>query len=247
VAWHTGDYSQVSVACGMFRQHPENQVVIMSPALKSEKAAHLILNYTYEVNDRIFRAEVYRKWYDNLVRYESETNPDPETYANSGSGYSQGIDLFWRDSKTIQNLDYWVSYSWIDTRRNYKTFTESRMPSFVSPHTLSVVGKYFIQKFNTYTGLTFMHASPKTYYNPYIPNSAADRTKSYNDLSLNITCIRPFLGTYCAFLININNIAGFNNVFGFNYTAAENGGYDKSPIKPQSKRFFVAGFYLIIK
>jgi hypothetical protein len=247
VAWHTGDYSQVSLACGMFRQHTENQILIMSPSLKSEKATHLILNYMYEVNDRIFRAEVYQKWYINLVRYESETNPDPATYNNSGFGFARGIDLFWRDSKTIRNLDYWVSWSWIDTKRNYKTYTQSRMPSFVSKQTFSIVGKYFIQKFNTYTGLTFMHASPKTWYNPYVPNSVADRTRSYNDLSLNITCIRPLLGTYCAFLININNIAGFNNVYGYNYTSAENGDYEKSPIKPQSKRFFVAGFYLIIK
>jgi hypothetical protein len=92
-----------------------------------------------------------------------------------------------------------------------------------------------------------MHASPKTWYNPAF-SMGGDHTRAFNDLSLNLTCIRPFLGTYCAFLININNIFGFENVYGYNYSVQpdDQGNYTRFPIKPQSKRFFVIGAYLIL-
>ena len=122
MAYNTGDYSQVSMAYGLFRQRPENQYLIFNNDLQSEKATHLILNYQYEVDDRIFRAEIYRKWYNKLVKYTSENNPDPLAYNNSGNGYAQGMDLFWRDSKSVKNLDYWVSYSYIYTKRDYRDF-----------------------------------------------------------------------------------------------------------------------------
>ena len=247
MAYHTGDYSQLSLAYGSFRQRPENQYLIYNRELQSEKATHLILNYQYEVNDRILRIELYRKWYNNLVKYESEYNPDPLAYNNSGSGNAQGIDLFWRDSKSVRNLDYWISYSYIYTKRNYKDYQQSRVPSFISPHTFSVVVKYFISKANTYTGLTYMYASPKTWYNPALPVSSGDQTKAYNDLSVNITCIRPLFGSYCAFLLNVSNLLGFENVFGYHYsTYTDSGGnYARYPIIPQSKRFFVIAAYFI--
>ncbi|MFA5818222.1 MAG: TonB-dependent receptor [Bacteroidales bacterium] len=248
MAYHTGDNSQLSLAYGLFRQRPENQYLIFSRELKSEKATHLILNYQYEVDKRIFRLELYRKWYNNLVKYKSEYDPDPETYTNMGYGYAQGIDLFWRDSKSVPNLDYWISYSYIHTKRNYKNYQQSKVPSFISPHTFSVVMKYFISKANTYTGLTYMYASPKTWYNPALSVSSGDQTKAYNDLSLNITCIRPLFGSYCAFLLNVSNVLGFENVFGYHYSSNPDpgGNYALYPIKPQSKRFFVIAAYLIL-
>ena len=214
--------------------------------LHSEKATHLILNYQYEIENRIFRVELYKKWYNNLVKYTSENNPDPSTYNNTGSGSAQGIDLFWRDSKTVRDLDYWVSYSFIQTKRNYKNYQKPLVPSFISPHSFSVVMKYFIRRANTYTGLTYMYASPKTWYNPALSATTGDKTLPFNDLSMNIVVIRPFLKSYCGILFNVSNVLGFNNVFGYHYSAApdETGYYEQYPIKPQSKRFFILGLFI---
>jgi hypothetical protein len=249
MAYKLGNYAQVSMAYGLFHQRAENEYLIYNRDLASEKATHLIVNYQYEVENRIFRVELYRKWYDNLVKYTSEYNPDPASYNNNGYGYAQGIDLFWRDSKSIRDLDYWVSYSFIDTRRNYKNFGQSVCPSFISPHTFSAVMKYFIRKANTYTGLTYTYASPKTWYNPALPVSAGDQIKAFNDLSLNVIVIRPFLKSYCALLLNVSNILGFNNVFGYRYSASPDptGNYNLFPIKPQSRRFIVVGAFINLK
>jgi hypothetical protein len=248
MAYHAGDYSQFSMAYGMFRQQPESRYLLFGTQLHSEKATHLIVNYQHELNDRIFRVELYRKWYSNLVKYRDEYSTDPADFSNAGSGNAQGIDVFWRDSRSVRDLDYWISYSYVQSKRNYKDYQRSRTPSFISPHTLSVVVKYYIRKMDTYTGCTYMFASPKTYYNAALPASAGDETRAYNDLSLNITCIRPMLGTYCAILLNVSNVLGFNNVYGYNYSthADDQGFYTRYPIKPQSKRFFVLGAYLIL-
>ena len=247
VAYHTGDYSQVSLAYGMFRQRPENTYLLFSHDLQSERATHLILNYQYELNDRIFRAEVYRKWYNNLVKYESEFNPDPATYNNDGDGFAQGLEFFWRDSRTVHDLDYWISYSYIRSERNYKDYMQARVPSYVSTHTITSVAKYYWSRLNTYIGLTYMHASPKRYYNPALPYSDGDVTKAYNDLSLNITWITPLLGSYCAFLLNISNLPGFEQVYGYHYSPNPDaaGNYTLYPIIPQSKRLIVIGGYFI--
>ena len=245
-AYKPGDYSQISLAYGLFRQRPENGYLIWNNDLHSEKATHLILNYQYEIENRIFRVELYKKWYNNLVKYTSENNPDPSTYNNTGSGSAQGIDLFWRDSKTIRDLDYWISYSFIQTERNYKNYQKPLVPSFISPHSFSVVMKYFIRRANTYTGLTYMYASPKTWYNPALSATTGDKTLPFNDLSMNILVIRPFLKSYCGILFNVSNVLGFNNVFGYHYSASpdEMGSYEQYPIKPQSKRFFILGLFI---
>ncbi len=247
MAYTTGDYSQLSLAYGLFRQRPENEYLIYNNDLQSEKATHVILNYQYEINDRIFRVEVYRKWYNNLVKYTSEYNPDYDAYCNSGNGFAQGMDLFFRDSKSVKNLDYWLSYSYINTKRDYKDFQNLRIPAFISPHTFSAVAKYFFTKANTYAGVTYMYASPKTGYNPALPFSSGDKTRSYNDLSVNITAIRPLFGSYCAFLVNVSNLLGFNNVYGYHYSANPDadGNYERYSIVPQSKRFFIIAAYYV--
>jgi hypothetical protein len=248
VAYKTGDYSQVSLAYGLFRQRPENSYLVYNTNLESEKATHLILNYQYEIENRIFRVEVYRKWYDKLVKFASDFNPDPATYSNKGSGFAQGVELFWRDSKSLRDLDYWFSYSYIYTRRNYKNYQRELVPSFISPHTFSAVMKYYIRKANTYTGIAYIHASPKTWYNPAIPAYQGDQTRAFNDLSLNITCIRRMFGSFGAILLNVSNLLGFENTYGYNYSPAsgKDGNYSKYPIKPMNKRFYVLGLYFIM-
>ncbi len=52
----------------------------------------------------------------------------------------------WRDKKTIKNFDYWISYSYLDTKRNYLNYTEQLMPNFAATHTASIVMKRFFTK-----------------------------------------------------------------------------------------------------
>ena len=112
-------------------------------------------------------------------------------------------------------------------------------------------GGLYVRGEKGYEAKTFIDdmqvASPKTYYNPSLPYSQGDRTSSYNDLSINITCIRPIFGSYCAILFNISNLLGFENIYGYHYSLNPDAGgnYTCYPIIPQSKRFFILGGYFI--
>src|SRR5690606_34163830 len=120
-AYKTGKNSQLSLAYGDFFQQPENEVLKFTDKVEAQHTQHYIMNYQYSANNRIFRAEVFRKQYSNLVSYNDEF-PDVNTsFSNNGNGYAQGLDLFWRDNETLKNIDYWVSYSYLDTERDRKS------------------------------------------------------------------------------------------------------------------------------
>jgi hypothetical protein len=115
LAYKTGANAQVSLAYGIFYQKPENTQLLYTTALGYTKATHYIANYQKTSNDRIFRVEGFYKKYEDLVK----TYPD---YNNSGTGFAKGVELFLRDKKTFKNLDYWISYSYLDTKRDYLNY-----------------------------------------------------------------------------------------------------------------------------
>ncbi|MCD4734706.1 MAG: TonB-dependent receptor, partial [Bacteroidales bacterium] len=175
LAIKTGLKSQVSMAYGRFLQSPEYIYLQFNSNLQYESGQHFILNYQFQKNNRIFRIEGYYKDYKNLVTYDSLYKVKPKSYQNDGNGYARGIDIFWRD-RSIGNHDYWISYSWIDTKRHYHDFPTSATPTFVSNHNLSIVYKYFVPKITTQIGVTYKHASGRTYINPNNNTYLGDKT-----------------------------------------------------------------------
>lgn len=241
--------SQLSFAYGGFNQRPEDNYLLYAPQLKSEKATHYIVNYQFQKDDRIFRIEMYRKNYNELVKYESLYNADPFSYTNEGKGYAQGLDVFWRDSKSIKNLDYWLSYSFIDTKRDYKNNFSEKKPYYVSPHTFNAVIKYQVQKISTLIAATYTYASSKDWYNTNIQTNEYISTPAYHDISLSVTRLFKVYRKMVAVFANANNVLGFNHVYGYNYSGLPDnqGNYQNYPIKPMTKRLFVVGFYLMFK
>jgi hypothetical protein len=51
---------------------------------------------------------------------------------NNGFGDAKGFELFWRDKKTIKNVDYWISYSYLDTKRDFLNFPYATTPNFAA-------------------------------------------------------------------------------------------------------------------
>ncbi|NOU18148.1 MAG: TonB-dependent receptor [Bacteroidales bacterium] len=234
--------AQISFAYGQFTQRPENEYLLYNNKLKSEKASHYIINYQYEKNNQIFRVEGYKKTYKDLVKYLNENNIDPLTYNNRGYGYSMGIDVFWRDSKTLKNMDYWISYSYINTKRDYKNYTKDDTPPYISPHTFSVVVKYMFPKIDTHIGINYTYASIKNWFNPNLGDNIHAKVKAYNDISLNIIYMTSVWKKLTVLYFNVNNICGFNNVFGYNYNKDT-----LYPIVSTPERFFLIGAFISFK
>ena len=248
LAYKTGKKSQISFAYGKFFQNPHNNFLVFDNDLDFESASHYIFNYQLIKNDRVFRIEAYYKKYHGLVKYDSLHSSNPNSYNNHGIGYAKGIDVFWRDNKTIDNVEYWVSYSFIDTERNYLDYPESATPTFVSTHNLSTVVKWYVPTLHSQFGATYSFSSGRTYYNPNNPNFLSDKTGSYNNLSLNVSYLTNIFKKFTIVYFSIGNVFGVDNIYGYHYSSKQNseGVYKSFPIKSGAKRFVFLGVFISI-
>jgi hypothetical protein len=250
-AYKTGKDAQVSMAYGIFYQKPENNQLDYATNLGYTKATHYIINYQKMSNDRIFRVEAYYKKYADLVKTVPIFYNYYTTFNNAGGGYAQGIDFFWRDKKSIKNFDYWISYSYLDTKRNYLNYPTQLMPNYAATHTASIVMKRFITKIKTGFNLTYSYASARPYYNFMLDNNnkyyIADqgKTKDYNSLNFSGEYV-PSAGntkakTFVVLFASVSNVLGYNAIYGYNYSFS---GDTKQAITPPAKRFYFVGVFL---
>lgn len=245
LAYKTGKFSQVSFAYGDFVQAPKADYLKYSHQLETEKTSHYILNYEVNRHGNTFRAEVYYKKYNNLVKFDTGTPQFNSVYDNSGSGYAKGLDLFWRDNKSIKNMQYWLSYSFIDTERDYRNFTAQVTPSFAARHTASLVTKYWINGLRSQVGLTHSFTSGRPYDNPNETAFMNGKTKTYNNLSLSWAYL---MSPQKILYLSVSNVLGTQNVFGYEYASSPdaNGVYRSKPIVPTADRFIFVGFFWTI-
>lgn len=245
LAYKVAKNQQFSMAYGTFEQAPKNDYLKYSTNLQAEKAQHYILSYEFNKDKQIFKAEVYYKSYDNLVKYDTKSPVYNSNFNNSGTGYAKGLELFWRDNKNIKNLEYWISYSYIDTERDYQNFQKQVTPSFVADHTLSLVTKYWIQDWRSQVGATYTFSSGRPYNNPNETVFMNGKTKTYNNLSVNWAYL---ISPQKILFFSVTNVAGIKNVYGYNYANTPNsaGIYESQAIVPTADRFFFVGFFWTI-
>lgn len=240
VAYRFEDASQVSLAYGTFRQIPSNQYIKNFTSLTDERAEHYILSYQKLKNKRTVRVEGFYKRYKDLVKFVA-----PDAAKNTGDGYAKGVEVFWRDNASLRGLDYWVSYSLLDTRRNYLDFPTEAIPSFASKHNLSVVTKYFFEKIRSQVGATYAIASGRPFNNPNQESFNASRTPVYQDLSVNVSYLpSPQLVIH----LSCTNVLGYDNIFGYEYSAVRNeqGVFNGRAIRHPAPRFLFIGVFLTI-
>jgi len=237
-AYKTGKHSQISLACGQFYQNPEDDYLKFAPQLQPEKASHAVMTWQYLTDLKTFRVEGYLKKYSNLVKFNKPLAANPLDYSNAGSGSAEGIDLFWRDKETFKLTDYWISYSWINARRNYKDYPDLAIPGYVSEHNLSVVYKRFLESLRTYASVTYSFASSRPYHDPNLSEFMNAKTQPYNDISLSLTYLMELFGKQSVLHLMVNNLAGFDNIYGYNFSNTLNaaGKYESTPIKSPFER-----------
>ncbi|RYY57024.1 MAG: TonB-dependent receptor [Chitinophagaceae bacterium] len=244
-----GKRGQFALAYGSFYQNPDDAYLVQERNLDYEKASHYILNYVYQQTGITFRAETYYKKYNQLTKYDS---PDfRQGFAvmnysnlnNRGDGYAKGFDLFFRDKKTIPGAQYWISYSFLDTKRDFRNYPVSAAPPFAAKHSLNIVYKQYIPFLKTEVGTTYTFSSGRTYYNPVNVAFLGDKTRSFNNLSLNISHITRVFNEFAVVYASVTNIPGFRNVYGYNYSAD---GLSRTPIRPSANRNFFIGLLVTI-
>lgn len=245
LAYKTSERGQISIAYGNFFQDPSKNILKYNQDLNPEKTSHYIANYQYNNQGRIFRAEAFYKDYNDLISYDNLFPQHDDFFRNEGYGYASGLDLFWRDSKTVKNLDYWLSYSFLDSKRKYKHYPSEAQPNFVNNHNLSLVAKYFITSLRSQVGLSYNFASGRTYTDPNEGGFLNQKTKSYNNISLNWAYL---ISQQKILYLSVNNVFGFENINGYQYSYQPNeeGVYQSQALRPAADQFFFVGFFWTI-
>ena len=252
VAYKFRDNSQASFAYGLFYQNPERKYLPAVASLDFSRAAHYILQYQKISKDRTFRVEAFYKKYTDL--YKTATSPTGREVAtnNNGFGDAKGLEFFFRDKKTFKNVDYWISYSYLDTKRDYLNYPQAITPSFAANHTAAFVIKKFVLPWKTGFNVSYNFATGRPYYRFAYDNTQskyviadAGKTINYNSMSFSVNYL-PKLGktnakSFIVWVLGINNVLGQNQVFNYNYN---NAGTRKEAVTPPSKRFIYIGCFI---
>jgi len=244
-AYKITDISQFSMAYGWFYQNPVDNYLLYTHQLKPERADHYTFSFQSFANSRTLRLELYYKDYKDLVKLTGDEFYLPSAYNNQGSGYAKGLDVFWRDKKTIKYGDYWVSYSYLDTRRNYRNFPMEAIPHFASKHNLSVVYKHWLSGLRSMPGVNFRYASPRVYNNPNSAVFNGEKMLPYRSLDVSWSFLyRQNIVIHGA----VTNVLSFKNEYGqrFSDTPDVNGLYAGTAIRPSSNQFYVIGIFITL-
>ena len=244
LAYKLDESQQISTAYGNFRQQVGQDYLKFNQDLFQQQAAHYILNYQFSKASITLRAEAYFKKYRDLLTYTGDEITYDSNFGNNGSGYAKGIDIFWRDGH-LKNLDYWVSYSFIDSKRKYQNYPEQVTPNYVANHNVSIVSKYWVQSLRSQVGFTYNFNSGRPYNDPNTLDFMSEKTSSYHSLNFNWAYL---LNKQQILYVSVSNILGTKNIFGYDYANTPNasGKYTAKAVRPTADRFFFVGFFWTI-
>ena len=252
LAYKVSTNSQASFAYGIFYQNPERKILPTFANIDYSKATHYIFQYTVQTQNYTLRTELFYKKYDDLYKTAPGVSGREIAFNNNGYGKAQGIEFFWRDKKTIKNVDYWFSYSYLDTKRNYLNYPSEIQPSFAANHTAAFVFKRFVLPWKTGFNLSYNFATGRPYYNITYDITKAKyriadqgRTINYNLMSFSVNYL-PNLGktnpkAFVVWVLGINNVLGQKQVYSYNYSY---GGSRKEAVTPPASRFVFIGCFL---
>lgn len=235
-AFQPYEHGTLSFAAGRFSQPQENGIRIMSPDLEPATADHVQFSFQHASQKRTLRAEIYYKDYAGFAVMGVDGIND------AGEGYARGLDVFYRDRSLIKNTDFWLTYSYVDSRRRFGEFTTEVQPNFAPTHNFSAVVKHWIGDLKSQVGATFSWNSGIPYDSPNRPGEMESVSPDYASLSLNWSYLyRQNLIIHAS----VSNVTGRDNIFGYRYADEPDasGTYLREPIRQTAPFFAFIGVF----
>lgn len=222
---------------GIYHQFP--QPILYDPAsgnpsLRAQQAQHLVAGIEHTGNLLLARLELYHKSYWGLVLLADNSH-----YANCGSGYADGLDVFLKYGAFLQTpFNGWISYSFLHSRRLQardlvdQIVYESAPSSFDITHSLTIVAKIQLIGFLS-AGSMFRYATgrPETpvigavpqeggaYYLPIQGPVNSYRLTAFSRLDATLSYFLPFGDLNSAvFYISLTNVLDRANAAGVEYS-----------------------------
>ncbi|HQS34693.1 MAG TPA: TonB-dependent receptor, partial [Sediminibacterium sp.] len=238
LSYKLGKNSQVTADYGIFYQTPERRYLINQPPVNFLRADHYILTYQHISSSYTFRVQAFYKDYVSLLKM---SNSFPSTVSNTGLGYAKGVELFWRDKKTFKNFDYWISYSYLDTKRDYNNYTDLVQPTFAATHSGSVVLKKFWVKNMFGVNWNYNWSTGRPYFNPNRSpkDFLVDKTIGYSSNNFSLNWLPKIGKANAVVVLGVNNVFNERQIFGYNYSGRlrdNNGDLIRSEINPPADR-----------
>ncbi|MGN7865614.1 TonB-dependent receptor [Chryseobacterium sp. 22458] len=261
LAYRLADRWTANIAYGLFYQNPESKYINGPANLDFQKSQHYILQIMRSSEGRSLRFEAFYKKYDQLVKTynifpgKQQSQQVQSAFNNEGYGYAKGLEVFWRDNKkTFKNIDYWLTYSFLDSKRDFLNYPVSLKPGFAAEHTLSAVVKRFIPEWKLGVNLSYTYAKGRPYYDiasefkdgkaiNYTRNEG--RLKDYNALNLSFNYV-PSVGkkdakAFTVFVLSISNVFGSKNIYGYNFSV--DGSRSSAVVPPVNTFVFIGAFF----
>nr|MBP6456720.1 TonB-dependent receptor [Chitinophagaceae bacterium] len=241
LAYKLSGKSQVSAAYGMFYQNADVTYLNLKTNLKFQRADHYIINYQYQNDGRLLRLEGFKKDYFSLIT--SQFNK----IENNGNGFANGIELFYRDRKTIKGFDYWISYSYINSKRLFLNYPTLVQPDFVSNHVASFVfKKFWVEKKFGING-TYTFSSARPYNDKNSSQFMQGRTIPFHNISFSANYLTNIGKAFTVVVLSVTNPFGFKQVYGYNFAQKDlnlDTKYYQNEILPTARQFiFIGAFF----
>lgn len=213
ISYNINKYNSLTLGIGFYNQ-TENTFLNYG-FIPSNKSESLQYNLTYQfkaTNAKILRIQAFVKKYHNLTMLTKEDNTNFEVI-NDGHGFANGFDLFWKDAQSLPNFEYSLSYSYLDSKRDYFLGGHYGLPVFAAQHNASCILKYYIPGISSQFAVSFTYRSQMPYLIEemntvkYVPEMYSTNI-SYNYL-FNIKKIRGVLSLSVPSVFNNNTVIGY--------------------------------------
>ncbi|GAB3977566.1 TonB-dependent receptor [Spirosoma terrae] len=229
---------KLTLSYGQFFQQPTFDYLITNrnrDNLRFQKATHYIASYQMVRTNQLLRVELYQKTYSHLLR----TTPDT---SSTGTGYARGFEVLWKEDNRLPNVNYWVSYSFLDTKRQYLNYPVLAQPNFAATHTAATVVNVLIPSIPLNIGMTYTFASGRPYYNPnrLADQFMTDKTSAYHNVGATIAYLTHLGKANTTLAFSANNLLGSQQVFGYQYTSLNS----REAVMPLAKRFYYLGLFI---
>jgi hypothetical protein len=237
--------SQMSIDYGVFYQTPERRFIANPNDLGFLRADHYIFTYQHLSRDYTFRTQLYYKDYKNLLQTDAAIR---QGVSIDGSGYAKGLELFWRDRKTLPGLDYWISYTYLDTKREFQNYPFAVQPPFAATHSGSFVFKKFWVKKMFGVNWSWNWSTGRPYFDPNRPQNEfmSDRTIPFHSHNFSMNWLPKIGKANSVVVVGINNVFNQNQIFSYNFSSRVRGNdgrlISEAVIPPAPRSFFIGLF-----
>jgi hypothetical protein len=231
----------LTLDAGIYKQRHEIQYYLFyqTENPKNQQTINTTLSYMGKIKNRTVSVYVYQKYYSQLPQTEETSN----TFKTQGTGKATGFDLFFRDTETFRGIEYWLSYSFIDSKRHFLDYPISAQPTFVAKHTGTFVIKKYFPKPSLLITASYIYTSGRPYYNPGKNQDQflSDYTPDYQTLNINIIYLTKIYSAFTTVVLTVSNILGYDNIFGYKYS--DQNTQIRQEITPLYKRFLFLGVF----